>query len=87
MSQHATQEHRRFHRVAPSGLVSKTGTLFADLKSPPIVCNIVDLSAGGACLDVHGSNVIPKKFILNHGGVKKSCLVVWQKGRRVGVAF
>lgn len=81
------QEHRRFHRVQPSGLVSKTGILFVDLKSNPTACSIVDLSAGGACLDVHGSDAIPKKFILNHGGVKKNCLVVWQKGRRIGVAF
>jgi hypothetical protein len=68
-------------------LVSKTGILFVDLKSNPTACSIVDLSAGGACLDVHGSDAIPKKFILNQGGVKKNCLVVWQKGRRIGVAF
>jgi hypothetical protein len=81
------REHRRFHRVRPAGLVSKTGALFADLKSRPIVCNIIDLSAGGACIDVHGGDAIPRKFILNHGGVKKTCRVVWQKGRRVGVTF
>jgi hypothetical protein len=68
-------------------LVSKTGILFADLKSNPTACNIVDISAGGACIDVHGNDIIPHKFILNHGGVKKTCRVVWQKGRRVGVAF
>jgi len=79
--------NRRFHRVRPTGLVSRTGTIFVDLKSPATVCNIVDLSAGGACLEVHGSDDIPKKFILNHGGVQKSCRMVWQQGRRVGVAF
>jgi hypothetical protein len=36
---------------------------------------------------VHGTEVIPRRFILNHGGVKKSCRIVWQKGRRVGVSF
>jgi hypothetical protein len=81
------REHRRYHRVRPAGLVSKTGTLFADLKSRPTLCNIIDLSAGGACIDVPGSGAIPLKFILNHGGVKKSCRVVWQKGRRIGVSF
>jgi hypothetical protein len=81
------REHRRYHRVRPAGLVSKTGTLFADMKSRPTVCSIIDLSAGGACIDVHGSDAIPQKFILNHGGVKKTCRVVWQKGRRVGVTF
>jgi len=73
--------------VRPSGLVPRTGTIFADLKAQPAVCNIVDISAGGACIEVHGSDAIPKRFILNHGGVKKSCYLVWQKGRRVGVAF
>jgi hypothetical protein len=87
LRQSAMQELRRFHRVRPAGLVSKTGILFADLKSSPTLCDIVDISAGGACVDVHGSDAVPKKFILNHGGVKKSCVVVWQKGRRVGVAF
>jgi PilZ domain len=81
------RENRRYHRVRPAGLVAKTATIFADLKSPPIACNMVDLSAGGACIDVHGSDAIPKRFMLNHGGVKKACLVMWQKGRRVGVAF
>jgi hypothetical protein len=81
------REHRRYHRVRPSGLVSKTGTLFADMKSRPTACSIIDLSAGGACIDVHGSDAIPQKFILNHGGVKKTCRVMWQQGRRVGVAF
>jgi len=80
-------EKRRFHRVRPSGFGAKTGTIFADLKSPATPCNIVDISAGGACIEVHGSDAIPRKFILNYGGVKKSCQLVWQKGRRIGVAF
>lgn len=80
-------EKRRFHRVRPSGLVAKTATIFADLKSRPIVCDVVDVSAGGACLEVHGGDAIPKKFILHHGAVRKTCRVVWQKGRRIGVTF
>lgn len=80
-------ENRRFHRMRPSGLVAKTGTIFADPKSQAVACNIVDISAGGACIEVHGSAPIPKKFILHHGGVKKSCYLIWQKGRRVGVSF
>jgi hypothetical protein len=80
-------EKRRFHRIRPSGLVSRTGTIFPDLKSRPTACTIVDVSAGGACIDVHGSDAIPRRFILNHGGVKKTCYLVWQKGRRIGVAF
>lgn len=81
------QEQRRFARVRPSGLVPKTATIFADLKSAVIACTVVDTSAGGACLEVHGSTAIPNRFILKHGGVKKNCRVVWQKSRRVGVSF
>ncbi len=81
------QEHRRFHRVRPTGMMSNTGTIFVDAKSPTAACKIVDLSAGGACLEVHGSEAIPQRFTLNHGGVKKTCHVVWQKGRRIGVSF
>ena len=80
-------EKRRFHRVRPSGLVPKTATMFADLKSPASSCTVVDISAGGACLDVPGSADIPRRFTLNHGGTKKSCYLVWQKGRRIGVSF
>jgi hypothetical protein len=52
-----------------------------------IGCNVVDISAGGACIEVHGTEAIPARFILHHGGVKKSCRIVWQKGRRIGVSF
>lgn len=65
----------------------RSGTIFADLKSAPNACSIVDISAGGACLEVHGNAAIPSRFILSHGGVKKACRVVWQKSRRVGVSF
>jgi len=81
------QEQRRFHRVRPSGLMARTGTIYVDVKKPATPCNIVDVSAGGACLEVHGREAVPKRFVLNYGGVRKNCLLVWQKGRRVGVAF
>ena len=67
--------------------MSRTGTIYADMKSPAIGCNIVDVSAGGACIEVHGTTPIPHQFVLNHGGVQKTCYLIWQKGRRVGVAF
>jgi hypothetical protein len=55
--------------MRPTG-TAKAGTIFVDLKTPTTACNIVDLSAGGACIDVHGTGAISKRFILNHGGVK-----------------
>ena len=83
----AMHEKRRFHRVRPTGMMAKAGTIFADLKSPATRCTIVDTSAGGACVEVLGSSPIPKYFVLHYGGVHKSCRVVWQSGRRVGVSF
>jgi hypothetical protein len=80
-------EKRRFHRVRPTGLVSKTATIFVNLQSPQIGYDLVDIGAGGACLDVHGEAPIPRKFVLRHSGVNKNCRVVWQKGRRIGVSF
>jgi PilZ domain len=80
------REQRRYHRVRPSG-PAKAGSIFVDLKKPAIGCNVVDISAGGACIEVHGTEAIPARFVLNHGGVKKSCRLVWQKGRRIGVSF
>jgi PilZ domain len=79
-------EQRRFHRVHPSG-PARAGSIFVDLKKLVVACDVVDISAGGACIEVHGSEAIPARFILHHGGVKKSCRIVWQKGRRVGVSF
>jgi hypothetical protein len=61
--------------------------MFADLKSPATACTIIDISAGGACIEVHGAGTIPRRFTLNHGGTKKTCSIVWQKGRRIGVTF
>jgi len=81
------RENRRFIRVAPRGLVSKVATIIVDPKKAVISCNVIDQSAGGACLEVYGQAVIPKKFTLLHAGTKKTCKVVWQVGRRLGVSY
>jgi proline racemase len=83
----AVRENRRFIRVAPRGLVSRTATIIVDPGKPVIACSVIDLSAGGACLEVTGQAVIPKKFVLLHAGTKKKCSVVWQSGRRLGVSY
>jgi hypothetical protein len=81
------QDSRVFIRIKPSGRVSDQGKIFADARSPIIDCTVIDQSARGACLDIHGNAAIPKRFFFLHGGVKKSCVVLWQKGRRVGVGY
>ncbi|HLL26483.1 MAG TPA: PilZ domain-containing protein [Xanthobacteraceae bacterium] len=80
-------ENRRYSRVRPSGLVSKTGKLILDPKAPAVDCQILDLSAGGACIELRAPVNFPRRFTLVHGGTKKLCSIVWQKHLRIGVCF
>jgi hypothetical protein len=81
------RDNRRFVRVRPSGLVSRTGKIVLGTKAPSIDCSVLDLSAGGACIEVDNPAALPKRFVLFHGGTKKNCVVVWKTGRRFGVSF
>jgi hypothetical protein len=84
----ANPGQKRVHvRVAPSGLVSRTAKIIVDPKAPAIDCTVIDISAGGAALDLPDPNRLPARFVLLHGGTKKKCLVKWKKFRRVGVVF
>jgi hypothetical protein len=56
-------------------------------KSPPITCTLVDYSAGGACLQLFPMVVLPDRFELLYGKVRKKCRIVWRRGIRIGVAF
>jgi hypothetical protein len=79
---------RRTARVRPTGLVSKHASIFAELKGSPVIdCYVIDLSRGGACLELAREAVIPQKFIFLHAGVKKKGRLGWQKGFRFGVTF
>lgn len=84
----ASRESRRFARVRPSGLVSRTAQIIVvDARLPCVNCNVVELSSGGACLEVSDPTAIPERFVLLHGKTKKNCLVLWKAGRRLGVSF
>ena len=80
-------ESRLYTRVKPVGLISKTGTLVLDPKTPAVECRVVDLSKGGACLELIKPLKLPKRFVFLHGGVKKHCHLIWQRGERFGVGF
>ncbi len=79
-------ENRRFVRIAPRGLAPKSGKIFVR-NLHPMDCKVVDLSAGGACLEVAAPASVPKNFELVVGAVRKKCKVVWKAGWRVGVSF
>ena len=88
MSNFGSSEDRRATRVRPSGLVSKTASIFADQRGAPVIeCQVVDLSPGGACLELLREANIPERFIFLHGGVKKKARLGWRKGFRFGVVF
>jgi hypothetical protein len=78
---------RRFARVRPKGMVSDVAKLIVGPKTPVIDCRVVDYSPGGACLEIWGQIRPPERFVLLFGGTKKHCRIVWNAGRRLGVAF
>ena len=80
-------ENRRYLRVRPSGLVSKTGKLILDPKAPAVDCKLIDISRGGACLELIAPVKLPRRFMVVHGGTRKHCSLVWQKDLRFGVCF
>lgn len=83
-----TMEERRAVRVSPSGLVSKTAKIFAEQKGSPVIdCYVIDLSPGGACLELARDAEIPQRFVLLHGGVKKKGRLAWRKGYRFAMVF
>ena len=87
MPQPGKPENRVFVRLKPTGLMAKTGTLVLDKNTPAMTCNVIDISRGGACLELSKEIKLPKRFVFIHGGVKKHCHLVWQKNSRFGVGF
>ena len=80
-------ELRRFIRVRPQGMMSKTGKLIIDPKKPAIACTVIDLSATGACLQVSSPTGLPKRFEFLYAGVKKKVQLVWTRGFTIGVSY
>jgi hypothetical protein len=78
---------RLYKRVRPSGNMGRAAKIILDPKAPVINCNIVDYSAGGACLEICGQGTLPVRFELLYGTIRKKCRVVWSKGIRFGVTF
>jgi hypothetical protein len=56
---------------------------------PWIECAIMDISDGGACLEI-GDLPIPKIFVLvmtPDGRVRRACLTIWRRGELLGARF
>jgi hypothetical protein len=78
---------RLYNRVRPSGKMGSTATIIVGPKVPAISCNIIDYSAGGACIEFCGKVALPGRFELLYGAIRKKCRIVWTKGIRLGVVF
>lgn len=78
------RQERRFARVRPN---ASAASLIVGPRVPVVPCQVVDYSAGGACIELNADVTLPPRFELLHGGTKKKCRTVWRKVRRVGVAF
>jgi hypothetical protein len=69
-------------------MVSKTARIFAEQKGSPVIdCRVIDVSRGGACLEVMRDVELPQKLVFLHGGVKKRGRLMWRRGYRFGVSF
>ena len=80
-------ESRRSLRVAPRGLVPRTGKVLLSAQAAPIDCQVVNLSAGGACLRLSVMEQLPKRFEFLHGTTRKLAQLVWQRGYLIGICY
>jgi len=53
----------------------------------PIDCQIIDLSAGGACLELPRTYDLPKRFEFVHGSTRRFCTLAWSRGFRIGISY
>jgi hypothetical protein len=80
-------EKRRWIRIKPSGLVQRTGKILLSENAEAIDCRIVDLSAGGACIELSQLYALPKQFEFIHGRTRMFCRLAWTRGYRIGLMF
>jgi hypothetical protein len=82
-----SHEKRRWFRSKPRGLGTASAKLLVAGKNTPIECTVVDLSAGGACLEFSIQPSLPDRFEFLHSGVKKLARLAWRRGYRIGISF
>jgi hypothetical protein len=75
------------NRAAPRQRVLKSGTI--EFNGGTIDCVVRNVSPTGAALEVASPLGIPSEFNLLISGnhTKQSCLVMWRRENRIGVAF
>lgn len=76
-------------RSEPRRRVARSATISAHDAPSPVPCVVLDISRGGARLDVHHSANIPQRFrlVIDLEGTERTCEVVWRRENSVGVKF
>jgi hypothetical protein len=80
-------DKRRWFRSSPRGLVPRMGKLLLGPRTTPVDCHVVDLSAGGACLELSKTYDFPSRFEFLHGNTRRFCTLAWSRGFRIGISF
>lgn len=76
------RRHKRFELRRP-------GFIFCGASAPLYECFILDISEGGARIEV-GELIPPKAFVLlltPNGSVSRHCVTAWRRGAEIGVRF
>jgi hypothetical protein len=80
-------DKRRWYRAKPIGSTPRVGKILLGPDIPRVDCRVVDLSAGGACLELLKPYDVPNKFEFLHGSTKRICYLAWRRGLYLGVSY
>ena len=77
-------ERRQYSRIAKA----EQARILCNYRSV-LACMIRDISAGGACLELDPTIIVPDQFDLipDQGDEPHACRVVWRVSGRIGVVF
>jgi len=77
-------ESKRKHPRRP---VSDRGKIIISRPFSMMDCVVLDMSEGGACLEISVTSQLPPTFELVFAERRRACIVAWQKENRLGVSF
>jgi hypothetical protein len=80
-------DKRRWRRIRPQGSVPRVGKISLGPNVPFVDCRVIDLSAGGASLELQRHHDVPNKFEFIYGNAKRVCYLAWVRGLRIGISY
>jgi hypothetical protein len=75
------------NRKHPRRKVTDVGKIIINQPFSMIDCIVVDISEGGACIELLEPAQLPEAFELVFARKRRLCVVVWQNQNRMGVTF